>query len=82
MKYSSKKREQSVALKRALERAGLTVNQASKLGIRYDTVWSQFTGRRGISPEMALEYEAKLGIPRSEMRPDLWPPLEAQKETA
>ncbi len=27
---------------------------------------------------MAIFYEEKLGIPRSELRPDLWPPEEGQ----
>ena len=26
---------------------------------------------------MAIFYEEKLGIPRSELRPDLWPPAES-----
>lgn len=61
-------------LQKALEVRGLTVNQASKLsGIRYDTLWKHVEGMRGISPEMALRYEETLNIPRTELRPDLWP---------
>lgn len=59
----------------ALKTRGLSINEVhKKYGIPYDRIWSHCTGRRSISPEMALEYEKLLNIPRSELRPDLWPP--------
>lgn len=62
-------------LGQALEAKGISVNEASKAsGIRYDTIWKHCQGMRGVSAKMAVRYEAKLGIPRSELRPDLWPP--------
>lgn len=42
-------------------------------GIRYDTIWKHCEGMRSISAEMALRYEQTLKIPKSELRPDLWP---------
>lgn len=49
-----------------------------KFGISYPTFFQHLTGTRRVSPEMAIFYEEKLGIPRSELRPDLWPPEEGQ----
>lgn len=48
-----------------------------KFGISYPTFFQHLTGTRRVSPEMAIFYEEKLGIPRSELRPDLWPPAES-----
>ncbi len=50
------------------------MNDVSKKGIDYSTVRKHFVGTRGIGPRYALLYERLLGIPRSELRPDLWPP--------
>lgn len=62
-------------MEKALSNRGLSVNQASKTsGINYDTIWKHKRGEREVSPEMAILYEEKLSIPRSELRPDLWPP--------
>lgn len=69
-------------LQRAFLKRGLTANEASRRGFGYDVGWKHWRGDRAVSAEKALEYEAKLGIPRSEPRPDLWAPLEAQKESA
>ena len=60
--------------KKALTARGLDVNSASKAsGIGYDTIWKHALGLREVSPAMALRYETLLGIPRHELRPDLWP---------
>lgn len=54
---------------------GLTAASASKQsGIPYVTIFQQIKGTRGISPEMAKQYERFFGIPCSSTRPDLWPP--------
>ena len=61
-------------MEKALVKRGLAVNQASKMsGINYDTIWKHKRGEREVSSKMAISYEEKLGIPRSELRPDLWP---------
>lgn len=52
-----------------------------KFGISYPTFFQHLTGSRRISPEMAIFYEKKLGIPRSELRPDLWPPIATPTNT-
>ena len=53
---------------------GLSCKAVAKTGLRYQTVWLHFHGLRNIGVKSALRYEAVLGIPRSELRPDLWPP--------
>lgn len=45
-----------------------------KYGIPHMTLRQHIKGTRSISAEQALKYERILGIPRSELRPDLWPP--------
>lgn len=37
-------------------------------------------GMRSISPESAIKYAKALGIPLSELRPDLWPPEGESRE--
>lgn len=64
-------------LKVALEKRGITIREAARAGIPYCTVWQQCKGMRPVGPHAALRYEAVLGIPRSELRPDLWPPAES-----
>ena len=44
------------------------------MGVPYHNIFKQYKGLRGVGPKSALIYEAILGIPRSELRPDLWPP--------
>ena len=57
-----------------LER-GLTAASASRIsGIPYVTILQHIKGTRGVSPELAKQYEKLLGIPKSKIRPDLWPP--------
>lgn len=61
-------------LKEALDSRGITPNQASKLGLNYSTVLKTYKGLRSVTPAYAIRYELILGIPRSELRPDMWPP--------
>lgn len=49
-----------------------TVAKASNLP--RTTVWRHATGNRKISAEAALVYSKALGVPLSQIRPDLWPP--------
>ena len=58
---------------KALDAKGLSVSAAAHLaGILYVHVWRHYTGRRPITAKYALRYEKALGIPRYELRPDLW----------
>lgn len=56
---------------------GWVVSEVSrKFNIPHMTLRQHLKGTRSISAEQALKYERLLGIPRSELRPDLWPPEE------
>lgn len=59
-------------LKQSLEKRGISIREAAKTGIPYCTVWQQCKGLRQVGPKAALRYEQLLGIPRWELRPDLW----------
>ena len=60
---------------------GMTIPEIAKeSGFPYTTVWRHAVGQRAISPEAALVYENTLGVPRSKLRPDLWPPDENKLE--
>lgn len=49
------------------------LRQASRdSGIPYITIIQHANNLRKVSSEMALKYERLLGIPRWELRPDLW----------
>lgn len=61
-------------LRKAFERRGLTCALAARLGAPYQTIYKQYNGDRNIGVRSVLLYERLLGIPRSELRPDLWPP--------
>ena len=45
---------------------------AEKLKVTPGMVGHIERGIRGVSPEMAIKVEAQLGIPRAQLRPDLW----------
>lgn len=68
-------------LKNAMDRRGLTIRQATALGAPYHNLFKQYHGLRSIGPKAAILYERLLGIPRSELRPDLWPPADKMPET-
>lgn len=60
---------------------GWVVSEVSKKhGIPHMTLRQHIKGTRSISAEQAIKYERLLGIPRSELRPDLWPPESSQNE--
>lgn len=65
----------------ALDKRGISINDAAKCGLPYQSVYKQYHGARKLSGDYALLYEKKLGIPRSELRPDLWPPEPEKAET-
>lgn len=59
---------------KALNSRGLTVNDAAKIhGCKYATLYKHYKGDRVVGAKSAVLYEKYLGIPRSELRPDLWP---------
>lgn len=60
-------------LQEALARKGLTYKEAIRR-VPYHAFFKQWHGKRSIGPKSAILYERVLGIPRSELRPDLWPP--------
>lgn len=65
----------STPLNDILRKRGLRIADASRVsGIPYVTIAQHVRGTRGISAVQAIKYERLLGIPRSELRPDLWPP--------
>ena len=68
-------------LKLAFENRGMTLKAAVEMGANYQTLWKQFRNDRRVGPKTALLYERILGIPRSELRPDLWPPAIATPAT-
>lgn len=51
---------------------GAMAKASRETGIPYITIMQHVHGRREVSPEAALRYEDKLGIPRWKLRPDLW----------
>lgn len=62
---------------------GLTVMAVSReFGIPYMTIYQHLKGKREVSPAAAIRYEISLGIPRSELRPDLWPPATTPESQA
>lgn len=69
-------------LRTAFDRLGLTPKDAAKCSneLKYVTLRQQYTGLRPVGPKAAILYERVLHIPKSELRPDLWPPEEIQKE--
>ena len=58
---------------------GLTYDQmASSAGFSSrSVVYHHCMGKRSVSAESAIRYEAAFDIPRSKLRPDLWPPTAA-----
>lgn len=55
----------------------MSCNDAAKKGVPYHNLYKQYKGIRGVGPDAAILYELVLNIPRSELRPDLWPPAES-----
>jgi len=64
-------------LRAALEKRSMSMVEASKRGIPLTTITKHCSGDRQIGVKAVLRYEELLGIPRSELRPDLWPTVSA-----
>lgn len=68
-------------LKAAFEKRGLKQRDLlRKKGICYAHAARQFNGERPVSAAYALKYEKIFGIPRFELRPDLWPAPATKEE--
>ena len=67
--------------KHALESRGLTVIEASKQGLPYSTVRKHWLGERELGVKSVLRYEKILGIHRSELMPEFWPPAASNTPT-
>ena len=63
-------------VKKAFLQRGYTIETAVEGGLSKGTVTAHFYGYRKPSAEYAVKYEQLLNIPRSEIRPDLWPAVE------
>lgn len=62
-------------LKQSLDKRGLQRKNLRHLeGIPYSYAVKHYNGDCPVSAQYALLYEAQLGIPRYELRPDLWSP--------
>ena len=67
-------------LKQIFDERGWTLQDAVCRGVPYVNLYKQLRGERSIGPRSAILYEEKLGIPRSELRPDLWPPKQPSSQ--
>lgn len=68
-------------VKEIFGRHGVTCADCARRGISYQTAYAHFRGRRKVKPEQALRYEKLMGIPRWELRPDIWEPPHGQEES-
>jgi DNA-binding transcriptional regulator YdaS (Cro superfamily) len=67
------------ALKRACERAGGQAPLARLIGTTQSQVWFWLNeSKRGVPAEFVLPIERATGVPRNELRPDLYPVEEAR----
>ncbi len=58
--------------KQILTEHGFSLKEAAARGIHYDTLAKHARGARRVGLAAAARYERLLGIPRSELRPDVW----------
>ena len=68
------------ALRRACEVAGSQKSLADRIGTTQSQVWYWLErSKKGVPAEFVLPIEQATGVPRGELRPDLWPvePAEA-----
>lgn len=62
------------ALKRACVVAGGQKPLADRIGTTQSQVWYWLErSKKGVPAEFVLPIERETGVPRSELRPDLWP---------
>lgn len=62
------------ALKRACDKVGGQKPLAERIGTTQSQVWYWLArSKKGVPAEFVLPIERETGVPRSELRPDLWP---------
>jgi len=61
------------ALQRACKVAGGQKHLADRIGTTQSQVWYWLTrSKKGVPAEFVLPIERETGVPRAELRPDLW----------
>ena len=65
-------RMKNIIFARYFSQRGALRKASRESGIPYVTLIQHANNRRKVSSNMALRYEKLLGIPRWELRPDLW----------
>ena len=63
----------SAALQRAIEAAGSQTALAEKINVTQQAISALVKRGARVSAEMAISIERETGVPRHELRPDLWP---------
>ena len=66
-------KQKNTPLRVAIQKRGWSLRDLLDKGIPYGTLVSHYYGNKTPSGDYALKYEKFLGIPRQEIRPDLWP---------
>jgi DNA-binding transcriptional regulator YdaS (Cro superfamily) len=67
----------SAPLEKAVKIAGGQSSLAAKLGIRQSHVWHWLRkSKRGLPAEYVLSVERITGVPRHQLRPDLYPQMD------
>lgn len=62
------------ALKKAFDARGLQKKDLCGVpGLCYSLARRHYTGEKNLTARYAVIYERLFGIPRAELRPDLWP---------
>ena len=56
-----------------MDARGLSPNDIAHMGIPYQTIYKQYHGDREVTADYALKIEYVSGIPKEEIRPDIWP---------
>lgn len=60
-------------LRRYRDSEDITLEELGRrLGVTKSTAW-KLERRERIDADLAVEIEQKIGVPRTELRPDLWP---------
>lgn len=65
------------AIKKAVAAAGGRKRLAEAIGVTPQFVWQMERGKRPVPPALCARIEAKTGIRREELRPDIFAPATA-----
>jgi DNA-binding transcriptional regulator YdaS (Cro superfamily) len=66
------------ALTLAVENAGGQSALARKVGLRQQAIWHWINVSKRVPAERVLAVEAASGVPRHELRPDIYPPEDSR----